>query len=47
LPVIYAGAIYCMDDGITYKAKMEDGSKAGVGMLGKLMNEEKRMLSGD
>jgi hypothetical protein len=36
-----------MDDGITFEAKMEDGSKAGEAMMGKLMNAGKRMLTGD
>ena len=45
--VAEAGAMNYMDDGITFEAKMGDGSSAGEGMLGKLMNAGKRMLTGD
>jgi uncharacterized protein (TIGR00266 family) len=45
--VAEAGAMNYMDDGITFEAKMGDGSIAGEGMLGKLMNAGKRMLTGE
>jgi uncharacterized protein (TIGR00266 family) len=45
--VAEAGAMNYMDDGITFEAKMGDGSSAGEGMLGKLMNAGKRMLTGE
>ena len=45
--VAEAGAMNYMDDGITFEAKMGDGSAAGEGMLGKLMNAGKRMLTGE
>lgn len=45
--VAEAGAMNYMDDGITFEAKMGDGSKASDGMLGKLMNAGKRVLTGE
>ena len=36
-----------MDDGISFEAKMGDGSQADNGMLGKLMGAGKRALSGE
>ena len=45
--VAEAGAMNYMDDGITFEAKMGDGSSAGAGMIGKLMNVGKRMLTGE
>ncbi len=45
--VAEAGAMNYMEDDITFEAKMGDGSKAGEGMLGKLMNAGKRMLTGE
>jgi uncharacterized protein (TIGR00266 family) len=45
--VAEAGAMNYMDDGITFEAKMGDGSKAGEGMMGKLMNVGKRVLTGE
>jgi uncharacterized protein (AIM24 family) len=42
-----AGAMNYMDDGITFEAKMGDGSKTGDGLLGKLMNAGKRMITGE
>ena len=42
-----AGAMNYMDDGIMFEAKMGDGSKAGEGILGKLMNAGKRMITGE
>ena len=37
-----AGAMNYMDDGISFEAKMGDGSKADSGLLGKLMGAGKR-----
>jgi len=45
--VAEAGAMNYMDDGITFDAKMGDGSQAGEGMFGKLMNAGKRLLTGE
>ncbi len=45
--VAEAGAMNYMDDGITFEAKMGDGSQANSGVLGKLMNVGKRMLTGE
>ena len=45
--VAEAGAMNYMDDGITFDARMGDGSQAGEGMFGKLMNAGKRMLTGE
>jgi uncharacterized protein (TIGR00266 family) len=42
-----AGAMNYMDDGISFEAKMGDGSKADEGMLGKLLNVGKRVLTGE
>ena len=42
-----AGAMNYMDDGITFEAKMGDGSKASEGIMGKLMNAGKRMITGE
>jgi uncharacterized protein (TIGR00266 family) len=42
-----AGAMNYMDDGITFEAKMGDGSQADSGLLGKLMSAGKRALSGE
>ncbi|MDY6879559.1 MAG: TIGR00266 family protein [Desulfatiglans sp.] len=42
-----AGAMNYMEDGITFEAKMGDGSKADEGMLGKLLNVGKRVLTGE
>ncbi len=42
-----AGAMNYMDDGITFEAKMGDGSKTDDGVLGKLMNVGKRVLTGE
>jgi len=42
-----AGAMNYMDDGISFEAKMGDGSQADNGMLGKLMGAGKRALSGE
>jgi uncharacterized protein (TIGR00266 family) len=42
-----AGAMNYMDDGITFEAKLGDGSKPDEGMLGKLLNVGKRVLTGE
>jgi len=42
-----AGAMNYMDDGITFEAKMGDGSKPEGGLLGKLMDAGKRAISGE
>lgn len=45
--VAEAGAMNYMDDGITFEARMGDGSEAGEGIFGKLLGAGKRMLSGE
>ena len=45
--VAEAGAMNYMDDGITFEAKMGDGSEAGSGIMGKLMGAGKRMITGE
>lgn len=42
-----AGAMNYMDDGITFEAKMGDGSKPNEGVFGKLLNVGKRVLTGE
>ena len=42
-----AGAMVYMDDGISWEAKMGDGSKPNEGMMGKLFSAGKRMLAGE
>ncbi|MGD9302860.1 MAG: TIGR00266 family protein [Desulfobacterales bacterium] len=42
-----AGAMNYMDDGISFEAKMGDGSKPDNGLLGKLMGAGKRVLTGE
>jgi uncharacterized protein (TIGR00266 family) len=42
-----AGAMNYMDNGITFEAKMGDGSKPESGLLGKLMDAGKRAISGE
>ena len=42
-----AGAMNYMDEGISFEAKMGDGSQADNGLLGKLMGAGKRALSGE
>ena len=42
-----AGAMNYMDDGISFEAKMGDGSKPDSGFLGKLMDAGKRALTGE
>jgi len=45
--VAEAGAMNYMDDGITFEAKMGDGSKPDTGLFGKLMDAGKRALTGE
>lgn len=45
--VAEAGAMNYMDDGITFEAKMGDGSKPDEGVFGKLMSVGKRVLTGE
>ena len=45
--VAEAGAMNYMDDGITFEAKMGDGSKPEEGLLGKLFSAGKRALTGE
>lgn len=42
-----AGAMNYMDDGISFEAKMGDGSEANAGLMGKLMGAGKRVLTGE
>jgi len=42
-----AGAMNYMDDGITFEAKMGDGSKPDGGLFGKLMDAGKRVITGE
>ena len=42
-----AGAMNYMDDGISFEAKMGDGSKPNEGLMGSLLNVGKRMLTGE
>ncbi len=45
--VAEAGAMNYMHDGISYEAKMGDGTEATSGILGKLINAGKRALTGE
>ncbi len=45
--VAEAGAMNYMEDGITFEAKMGDGSEAESGLMGKLMGAGKRVLTGE
>jgi uncharacterized protein (TIGR00266 family) len=45
--VAEAGAMNYMDDGITFEAKMGDGSRPDEGVFGKLLNVGKRVLTGE
>ncbi len=45
--VAEAGAMNYMEDGITFEAKMGDGSEAEAGFFGKLMGAGKRVLTGE
>ncbi len=42
-----AGAMNWMEEGITFQAKMGDGSDSGGGLMGKLMAVGKRALTGE
>ena len=42
-----AGAMNWMEDGITFEAKMGDGSKPDEGLFGKLLGAGKRVLTGE
>lgn len=42
-----AGAMNYMEDGISFEARLGDGSRADEGMLGKLLGAGKRMLMGE
>ena len=42
-----AGVMNYMEDGITFEAKMGDGSAANEGLMGKLLNVGKRVLTGE
>ncbi|MHB8766956.1 MAG: TIGR00266 family protein [Deferrisomatales bacterium] len=42
-----AGAMNWMEEGITFEARMGDGSKAEGGLLGKLLDAGKRALTGE
>jgi uncharacterized protein (TIGR00266 family) len=42
-----AGAMNYMDNGITFEAKMGDGSKPDGGLFGKLMDAGKRAMTGE
>ena len=42
-----AGAMNYMDDGITFEAKMGDGSNPDEGVFGKILNVGKRALTGE
>ena len=45
--VAEAGAMNYMEDGITFEAKMGDGSSPDKGIMGKLLNAGKRVLTGE
>lgn len=42
-----AGAMNYIDDGISFQAKMGDGSNPSEGIMGKLLNAGKRVLTGE
>ena len=42
-----AGATNWMDDGITFEARMGDGSRPDEGLMGKLLGAGKRALTGE
>jgi uncharacterized protein (TIGR00266 family) len=42
-----AGAMNYMEDGITFEARMGDGSAANEGLLGKMLNVGKRVLTNE
>jgi uncharacterized protein (TIGR00266 family) len=45
--VAEAGTMNWMEDGITFEARMGDGSDRNAGVFGKLLNAGKRMLTGE
>ena len=45
--VAEAGAMNYMGDGITFEAKMGDGSNTDDGIMGKLLSAGKRVLTGE
>ncbi|HLA40461.1 MAG TPA: AIM24 family protein, partial [Candidatus Glassbacteria bacterium] len=45
--VAEAGSMNYMDDGITWETKMGDGSNPGEGIMDKLLNVGKRVLTGE
>ena len=45
--VAEAGAMNYMEDGISFEAKMGDGSKPDTGLMGKLLGAGQRMLTGE
>jgi len=45
--VAEAGAMNYMDDGISFEAKMGDGSNPAEGLMGKLLGAGKRVLTGE
>jgi len=45
--VAEAGAMNYMEEGIVWEARMGDGSKADEGILGKLLNAGKRVITGE
>jgi len=45
--VAEAGAMNYIDDGITFEARMGDGSNPGEGIMGKLLGAGKRVLTGE
>ena len=45
--VAEAGAMNYMDDGISFEAKMGDGSRPDEGVLGKLLSVGKRVITGE
>ena len=42
-----AGAMNYMEDGISFESRMGDGSKADEGIMGKLLNVGKRVMTGE
>jgi uncharacterized protein (TIGR00266 family) len=42
-----AGAMNYLDDGITFEAKLGDGSQPDTGLMGKLLGAGKRVLTGE
>ena len=42
-----AGAMNWMDSGVSFEAKMGDGSKADEGLIGKLWGAAKRTITGE